>query len=283
MERVNLTQIHKAIVLPREHGAWAMFIAPLVVGIGTASLHSGISVTSRASGSLLLFAFTAFGFFLLRYPLMMVVKSRNASTRAEAAKWSAIYGVITVVGGMCLMFTARLWSLVPLGILGVVSLFVYLWQAARRGEMSVLGEWTGIAGLCLGAPGAYLTITGRMDERALALYVLNLLYFGGTVLYIKFKVREQPRAIKAGANWRERIRAGRATLTYQGMVTALALVLALVGFVPALAAVAFLPAMCKAIGGSMVVPARLNIRRVGLTELGFTAAFALMILIAFVP
>ncbi|MBI4787098.1 MAG: YwiC-like family protein [Chloroflexi bacterium] len=258
--------------LPREHGAWPMFAVPVLVGIGAAGAWSV---------SVILFALTAFGFFLLRYPLMLAVKSRAREARLDALRWSAIYGSATVVLGAALILVSQQWLLVPIGALGFVSLVVYLWHVAHRAEMTAVGEWLGIAGLALGAPGAYLVGTGTLDGTALALYLLDVLYFGGTVFYIKFKVREQPRLAKSDARWLARLWAGRVTLAYHAMVIALVALFAMLGMLPALAVIAFVPMVCKAIGGVMTQPARLNIRRLGFIELGLTVVFAVVVLAAY--
>lgn len=258
--------------MPREHGAWAMLIVPLWVGIGTAGV---------VSGPVVLFALTAFGFFLLRYPLMLAVKSRAPAARASALWWSAIYGALTLVLSAALMLLSPNWLLVPLGALGFASLAVYLWNAARRAEMTTAGEWIGIAGLALGAPGAFLVATGRLDTTAVALYFLNLFYFGGTVFYVKFKVREQPRLVRVSDHWGERLWAGRLTLAYHISVFVLIAAFAILSIVPALAPIAFIPVMCKAVGGVIMSPSRLNLRRLGFIELGFTIVFALVVLTAY--
>lgn len=261
------------VVLPREHGAWAMFAAPVLVGIGAAE---------TVNGAVVLFALTALLFFLLRYPLMLVVKSRAPQARRNALRWSVIYAALTGLLGMALVLATQLWLLIPITALGLLSLAFYLWQAAHRAEMSTLGEWTGIAGLALGAPGAYLVATGRLNGLALALYLLNVVYFGGTVFYVKFKVREQPRLVKPSASWGERLWAGRVTLAYHALVTLAVALLAAVGLVPALVVVAFVLMMCKAIGGVIAAPAaRINFQRLGLIELGATSLFALALLLAY--
>jgi hypothetical protein len=260
------------VPLPREHGAWAMFIVPLWVGIGTAGVLNAYVI---------LFALTAFGFFLLRYPLMLALKNRAPQARADALRWSAVYGTITFIGGAVLFVTSQLWLLIPLGTLGMASLAVYLWHAAHRAEMTTAGEWIGIAGLALGAPGAYLVATGTLNMTALALYWLNLLYFGGTVFYIRFKVREQPRVVSPSASWGACLWAGRVTVLYHTMAMIVVALFAMIGFVPALAPIAFVPAMCKAIGGVVTRPARLNVRRLGFMEVGFTTVYAFIVLLAY--
>ena len=262
----------RAIMLPREHGAWAMFAVPLLVGLGAGGTWNA---------NLLLLTLTVFGFFLLRYPLMLTIKSRAPDARRDALRWSAIYATLTAISGTWLLLASQLWLLIPIGALGLATLAIYLLLAARRAEMSTAGEWLGIAGLALGAPAAYLVATGSLDETALALYLLNVLYFGGTVFYIKFKVREQPRTVEPVASFRARLWAGRVTLAYHTMVLLVVALLATIGVLPALAAAAFLLPMCKVVRGVFTRPARLNIPRLGLIELAITAAFAFIVLAAY--
>jgi hypothetical protein len=255
--------------LPREHGAWAMFAAPLLVGIG---------VAEKLNIAVWLFVLVALGFFLVRYPLMLTVKSRSPQARGDALRWSLLYSALTSVCGIALLAITQQWLLIPFGLLGFASLAEYLWLASRREEMSTLGEWIGIAGLALGAPGAYLVAVGSLDATALVLYVLNVLYFGGTVFYIKFKVREQPRAVSLSADLKSRLWAGRTTLAFHGLVFLFIGVIALQGWVPAIILFAFALPLCKVVNGVITRPVRINIPRLGITELALTVVFALVVL-----
>ncbi len=258
--------------LPREHGAWAMFIAPLIVGIGAAGVMNV---------QVVLFGLAAFGFFLLRYPLMLALKSRAPEARRSAWMWSLSYGVVTLLTGALLLAMSQQLLLVPLAALGMALLAIYLWHAARRAEMTTVGEWTGIAGLALAAPGVYLVARGALDFDAVALYLLNVLFFGGTVFYIKFRVREQPRLAQSAASWRARLWAGRVTIIYHVLAVGLIAAFALLRFIPALVLLAFVLPLCKAIGGSLTRPARPNLPRLGFIELGVTTVFAVVILLAY--
>ncbi len=249
-----------------------MLTAPLVTGIGAAG---------TLDADTCLFSLTAFGFFLLRFPLMLAMKNRAPDARAFALRWSAIYAALTVISGAMLLLSTRLWILVGLGALGFATLVVYLWLAARRAEMTVWGEWIGIAGLALGAPGAYVVAKGALDATAIALYVLNVLYFGGTVLYIKFKVREQPRIVLQPPSLQARLLSGRVSILYHAIVAALVLIFAAMNWLPGLVPIAFILPMCKVIGGVLNKPERLNIRQLGFIELGFTIAFVFIIFGAF--
>ncbi len=265
---------HWEASLPREHGAWAMFVAPLLVGIGTAR---AINIP------ILLFSMTAFGFFLLRYPLMLAIKARSPVLKAEAVRWSALYAAIAGLAGIILFTLDPSLALIAMGAIGAASLAIYLWLASKRSEMSLAGEWIGVAGLVLGAPGAYFIATGKLNEVALALYVLNVLYFGGTIFYVKFRVREQPRLVRPEDSLMQRLWVGRATISYHVLTAALVAGMVAVGVAPALVVLAFIPMFCKAIGGVAAIPQRrLNMRRLGFVELGLTVYFALFLLAAFV-
>jgi hypothetical protein len=255
---------------PREHGAWAMLIAPLITGIGAARIFNLDT---------LLLALCAFGFFLLRLPLMLAIKSRALDTHAHALRWSAIYAAFTAAFGVLLLLSSRLEALVPLGAMGGFILIIYLALAARRAEMSLLGEWLGIAGLALSAPAAYLVGTQVLDWTALGLYVLNVFYFGGTVVYVKFKVREQPRT--APTNWVEKLWAGRVSIAYHAIVFGWIGLFVALGWMPAFVSLAFILPLGKVLGGVLTKPARLNIKRIGFIELGFTLAFLLIVVIAY--
>ena len=258
--------------LPREHGAWAMFVVPLLVGAGA---------SGKWNVNLLPLALTVSGFFLLRYPLMLAVKSRAFDTRREAVRWSLIYAVLTAISGVWLLLASQLWLLLSIGALGLVTLTIYLLLAARRAEMSTAGEWLGIAGLALGAPAAYLVATRVLDSTAVVVYLLNVLFFGGTVLYIKFKVREQPHAVAPTANRLQKLWAGRSTILYHALVSVGVALLAANGIVPTLVAAAFVLPMCKVVQGVFTRPNRLNIPRLGLIELTITAAFTFIVLVAY--
>ena len=78
--------------IPKEHGSWAMLIVPLLLGMIIApSWHWRVMILLVA----------ALGFFLLRYPLATLVKTRRRSStnRAYLWQWAAIYGGITALSG----------------------------------------------------------------------------------------------------------------------------------------------------------------------------------------
>jgi hypothetical protein len=258
-----------------------MFLVPLVIGLGV-GLSRNLSANTRNTGIvLLLFWLAAFGFFLARYPLVLLVKARDAKAQGDSIYWSGIYLSIALVGGIVLVITTQVWWLVMIGIFTGGLLGIYLWLATQRKEMTVVGEWTAIASAALTAPGAYLAIARELDLIALMLYALNVLFFGGTVYYIKYKVREQPRITTATSDWRTRLFAARAPIIYTVTAILVAIVFALAGWLPTLAIVAMVVPLPKVFIGAVERPVHVNLPRLGIIEVAHSIAFLIFILLAF--
>ncbi len=262
--------------IPKEHGSWAMLIVPLLLGAVIAPVWHW---------RVLALLVAAFGFFLVRFPLATLVKTRRRTrtNRIYLWQWVIIYGAVTVFSGGWLLFAQRLWWLAPMGVIGGLLLAFHLWLVARRQEMSVVGELAGIFGLALGAPMAYYTASGQLDTTALALWAINALYFGGTVFYIKLKVRQQPRQ-PAPDRISERLIKARACLTYQ--TVALTLIILLVAWqqAPLLAPLALIPATVKTLYGAWHWQDKksLSLIRLGVTEIFHAVAFAVLVILAFI-
>lgn len=227
----------------------------------------------------------ALAFFLLRYPLATLVKTRRrpGGERTYLISWAGIYGGIAVLCGGWLALAHNLWWLLPLALLGGLLLLFHLWLVYRRQEMSIIGELAGILGLALGAPLAYYTISGQLDGVAAALWLVNALYFGGTVFYIKLKVRQQPR-LPAPDRVSERLVKAKACLAYQTIALSTLLLLVAWQWLPWLALLAFVPVTLKVVHGAWQWQDKksLSLMRLGLIEIFHAGAFAVLVMVAFV-
>ena len=249
-----------------------MFLISLMVGSGAAK---------TVNGPMLLFGLAALALFLTRYPLSLTVKGwQRSRTLPDTWPWVVVYGGLALGLGVLLLVWSRLWGLLVLGGLAGLLLALYLWQVARRAETSAGGELLGVAGLALGAPGAYAVGTGRFDSTALVLWALNLLYFGGSVFYVRLRVREQPRRPTPGGWW-SRLAAARVTILYHLAALSLVAAFARFGLTSPLTALAFVPMVCKAFQGVLAWPGQVNVRRVGVVELAHAVAFAALLIVAY--
>ncbi|MBE7551268.1 MAG: YwiC-like family protein [Anaerolineales bacterium] len=261
--------------LPKEHGSWAMLIVPLLLGLVIAPVWHGQA---------LLLLLAALGFFLVRYPLAVLVKTRKRATADKALlwRWTAIYGGLTVLSGGWLVFVQGLGWLAVMGLFGGLLLLFHLWLVSRRQEMSLGGELVGIVGLALGAPMAYYAASGYLDQVAAVLWLINALYFGGTVFYIKLKVRQQPR-LPAPERVGERLVKAKACLAYQTVALTLLLALATLQWAPLLTPLAFVPVTIKMVYGAWQWQDKksLSLVRLGIAEIIHAVAFAGLVVLIF--
>lgn len=252
-----------------------MLLVPLVVG--------WVIAPGWHSRSLALLP-AALAFYLMRYPLVLLIKRRKqaGTDRAYLWRWTFIYGAIAALSGGWLMAAYRLWWLAAFALGGGLLLLLHLGLVYRRQEMSVVGELVGIAGLVLGAPMAYYAAAGRLDKTAALLWLLNLLYFGGTVFYIKLKVRQQPRQPRPD-NFLSRLRQAPTAPLYQAMT--LLSVTGLTAFeqLPLLTPLAFVPAALKSLLGVLRWQDKktLSLIRLGIIEIVHALLFIGLIIIAF--
>lgn len=261
--------------LPKEHGSWAMLIVPLVLGWAIAPLWHWRS---------LILLVAALTFFLLRHPLAVLVKTRKRAGEDKAYwwRWTTIYAGLTLLSVAWLVPGQGLWWLAVLGFAGTGLLFFNLWLVARRQEMSLSGELAGIAGLALGAPMAYYAASGLLDGTAALLWLVNFLYFGGTVFYIKLKVRQQPR-LPAPPQVSERLVKAKACLAYQTAALTLTVALVTLQLAPLLTPLAFIPVTLKILYGAWQWQDKksLNLMRLGVIEIVHALAFTVLVIVAF--
>jgi hypothetical protein len=162
--------------VPNQHGAWAVLASPLLVGIvagGFAWVHLPLA------------AFWFAGYFAF-FATSLWLKARRRprywpAVRAHGAVAGAL-GVLTLVVQPGLVVWAPIF-LLPCGI--------GLWAAAYRRDREVLSGLATVAGSALMTVVAYSAGSGVDLDRAWLLALVQFLYFGGTVLYVKSAIRER--------------------------------------------------------------------------------------------
>jgi len=162
--------------VPNQHGAWAMLVSPLLVGV----LAGGVGWVH-----LPLTAFWFAGYFAFFATSQWLKARRRARwfppVRFYAALSGALGTVVAVMEPGLLVWTPAFAAPLTVGLVA----------AAHRHERAVT------AGLAMTAASALMTVVaygagpGTDLERAWLLAAIQLAYFAGTVLYVKTVIRER--------------------------------------------------------------------------------------------
>lgn len=161
--------------VPPQHGAWAMLLVPFTAGV----LLAGPDVVHVP----LLVAWI--GGYLLSYYALLALKTRRPSRVLPQLR---LYGAVTVPAlvVVVLLRPQLLWFAPAFAGLAAVT----AWYAWRRDDRSA------VAGIASVAQGALMVlvaaVAGRADPAATwPAAVVVLLYFAGTVLFVKTMIRER--------------------------------------------------------------------------------------------
>ena len=167
----------QGMVIPHEHGGWAMVSVPFAIGMLTGKpqwMH--------------VFLFLAWLFlYLASYPFLQSMKRR--SDRGRLVKWGTIYGAIAVLSLIPpLLNRPQLLLFGPI-LLGLLA--VNIWNVKRKTERALFNDLCAILIFSLGGAAAYLLGGGGWDPTMILIVAFNLLYFMGSVFFVKSVFRER--------------------------------------------------------------------------------------------
>lgn len=162
--------------VPNQHGAWAMLASPLLVGI----LAGG-----PAWVDLPLTAFWFVGYFAFFATALWL----KAGRRARWLPPVRVYGAASVALGVVVAGMRP--DLLRWAPLFVVPLGVGLWAAAHRRERDLLAGLATVVGSSAMTVVAFDAGSSGSLDRGWLLALVQLLYFAGTVFYVKSAIRER--------------------------------------------------------------------------------------------
>lgn len=254
--------------VPNQHGAWAMLIAPYLVGL----------VITVAAGrfrlaSLVLFAVWITGYFAF-YATSLWLKSRRKARYLPPVPTYVL--LTTALGLITLGLDVSVWSwLLPFGpVLVLGLLFAY-----RRDDRSIASGLTTVAAACLMPAVVYTDgFFDFIDGLGTPAYGLVAIicavcfgYFFGTVLYVKTMIRERGHIgyVAASAVWHAGCTAGSVLLALVGGAAPSWLGWALAGFFTAMTV--------RALVMPMMWPMRGKVLRAGALGIGELVATFLLV------
>jgi len=266
----------RAMVMPREHGAWGLLLVPLFTGV----VAGAISV--ERIWPMLLFTLAVLALFWLRTPVESLLGTAPLSARTTSERRAAVLAS-TFLAGLSAACLARLmWDgarpkLLLLGAIGAL-LFVAQTLLKRLGRvMRMPAQLVGAMGLTCTAPAAYYTATGRLGMHALSLWAANWIFAGNQIHFVHVRIQ----AVRA-ATFKEKFQRG--WLFFAGQLFLLPVVAATsYGHVmPPWAVVAFVPAVFRGIYWFSRGPSTLQIKSLGWSEMKQGILFGVLLATAFV-
>ena len=253
--------------LPKQHGAWALLYGPFVLTI---------AVLGRFEFRILVLFVAISALFVAHEPLSKLVRSsRHGVPRSRALywkRWLLVYLATALGSGFYLVWQYRLWSLLPLGLLIALLLVLHLYLVGQRQEKHVWGELIGVVGLTATGPATYYVLESRWNEPCFLLWFLTLLYFSSGIFYVKMRVS---RFIKTDERGKRIVHC----ILYHLFLCVSLLLLNLYDLIPKLLILAYVPMIVRACVGALAKEERLNIRKIGFTELAHTIAFIVLFVI----
>lgn len=171
----------KSVALPTEHGGWGFIYEPALLGLLLA-----------ASWGALALVIAAFGAFLLRQPLKLLLKDmrsgRTVPRTVLARKFVLIYGSVTVISGGLMLLLLNSWQpLVPL-LIAAPLVFVQLYFDRQNQSRNVTAELAGA--MATGAVAASIVLMAGWDWiAAFALWGALGIKAITAVLYVRTRLR----------------------------------------------------------------------------------------------
>lgn len=266
----------RALIVPREHGAWGLLLVPLFTGVA-----AGFSPAHR-TWPLLMLTTAALSLFWLRTPVESLTGTSSVTAHTPRERWTALIASILLacISGACL--TGLMWRGQNLGLplLGAASAFVFVLQAILRTlgrSMRMAAQVVGAIGLTCTAPAAYYIGTGQLSERAFVLWAANWIFAGNQIHFVQLRIH----AARA-TTFSERFARGRVFFLAQPVLLAVLVAVSLSRAVPPLMILAFVPALVRGTQWFFGKTEPLDVKSLGWSEMRQGLVFGILLTIAFI-
>lgn len=253
-----------ALMLPKEHGAWAMLLMPYLLGTLVAGWGAGWPSLLLLTSILTLFTASR--------PLELALRDR----RSDALVRLVLYAGLGGTAGLFLLIGYHRWALIPLAVAAGAVLGAQLLLRQRRLDRTWPARLASIAALSATSPAAYYASAGSFDHRAVALWLIAFLYSGASVFYVRLYYRP-PSKRKTNAEEQAREQMGR----YVGGAVVVMAGAALAGWFPPLGVAVMIPPALKLAMAWRKRDSRPSLKQIGMTEIGYSALFVVLATAAF--
>ncbi len=265
----------KALVIPREHGAWGILLVPLVTAACVGFL--------RGNGLLgfVQFLTAALALFWLRTPLEVLLGSSTMHVHTAEEKrmvWRAAL-LLSSFAAIPLYLLFRNGQHLGLLFIGAIAGAAFATQACVKlygRKMRMPAQMIGAIGLTSTAAAAYYVVTGRLDSLAFALWAANWVFACDQIHYVQLRLHNSKVTGR-----RDRFSRSWAFLVLQIVMLAAIATLSLDSYLPLFAFIAFIPIVVRGIAWVFQKPEVLDVQWLGITELLHAITFGVLLITSF--
>ena len=265
----------RALIIPREHGAWGLLLVPMITGAGVAFRECSHIFP------LLLLSAAGLALFWLRTPVesLLGTSAMRAETAEECRTVKTlifVLGVVATAALAALLWAGRNSGLWPLGVAVAIAFVAQalLKKLGRRARM--LSEIVGTIGLTAAGPAAYYVITGNFNQTAWMLWLANILFAGDQIHYVQLRIHTAK-----VEGFRAKLAHGWSFALGQALMTAIITLACLSRLMPPIASLAFAPLLFRGWFYFIQEPGPLIVRRLGWNEMKHATAFCVLFIATF--
>lgn len=252
-------------LLPREHGAWAMWFIPFIIGTAAAGHLSANTLLIFGACFLAFTARTALG-------NAIRLRKRNKNLALHCAS-AGFLQLILLVGLSTPIILTGNYSLVMIGLIAAILFVADFWWIESRAERNLLTELLGVAGFALAAPAAYTASIGAWDSLSIVVWAIAFTYFSGSVFYVKLRLTRMSN--RKRQNVRAEILYLRLTIGYVISAMVLIIVFSLLNWTSQWLVLAFLPWLFFVLREGYFPRTGKNVNRIGWTLVAHSVYFAI--------
>lgn len=265
----------RALIIPREHGAWGLLLVPMITGAGVAFRECSHIFP------LLLLSAAGLALFWLRTPVesLLGTSAMRAETAEECRTVKTlifVLGVVATAALAALLWAGRNSDLWPLGAAVAVAFIAQaLLKKLGRGAR-MLSEIVGTIGLTAAGPAAYYVITGNFNETAWMLWLANILFAGDQIHYVQLRIHTAK-----VEGFRAKLAHGWRFALGQALMTAIITLACMSRLMPPITSLAFAPLLFRGWFYFVQEPGPLIVRRLGWNEMKHATAFCVLFIATF--
>lgn len=164
------------LVIPKQHGAWAMLVIPFLLSV----------ILGKPTIYHIPLFLAWFFIYLATYPFLTYIKQRRKKEFLQAV---IVYFSIAFLFGMISLLYE--WRILLFLIVMIPLFIVNMYYARQKNERALLNDICAIIVFCIGGLISYYFSMKQIDHTALFIALISFLYFLGSTFYVKTMIREK--------------------------------------------------------------------------------------------